>query len=164
MTADTPFLLSVAALSASLAGLAGLVAALRRGEGLTASDRFRLHEIVEFCFANILLAVGTIPATSLTGSPEASLRIGGTAAFAYLLTTAAILARRARRLGIPLTRNWVVVVLPLNLGALAAAAASLLTGSVGPYQALLVIMLARPMIAFLFVMSAFETDDRPKPG
>lgn len=164
MTAETPFLLSIAALSASLAGLAGLVAALRRGEGLSTSDRFRLHEIVEFCFANIFLAIGLIPLTSLTGSAEAGLRIGGAAAFAYVLATAAILGRRLRQLEIPLRRRWIAVVVPLNVGALVSAAAALLTGSVGPYQALLVIMLARPMIAFLLVLSAFETDERPSTG
>lgn len=137
MTADTPFLLSIAALSASLAGLAELVAALRRGKGLSTGDRFRLHEIVEFCFANILLAIGLIPLTSLTGSAETSLRIGGAAAFAYVLATAAILGRRVRRLGIPLRRDWIAVALPLNVGALVSAAAASLTGSVGPYQALL---------------------------
>jgi hypothetical protein len=164
VTADTPFLLSIAGLSASLAGLAGLVAALRRGEGLSVGDRFRLHEIVEFCFANILLAVALFPLISLTGSPEASLRVGGAVAFAYLLATAAILTQRARRLRIPLSRNWVAVVLPLNVAALVAAAAAALTGSVGPYEALLVIMLARPMVAFLFVMSAFESGERSSPG
>jgi hypothetical protein len=164
VTTDTPFLLSIAGLSASLAGLAGLVAALRRGEGLSVGDRFRLHEIVEFCFANILLAVGLIPLTALTGSPEVSLRIGGAVASCYLLATAAILARRARRLRMPLSRNWIAVVLPLNVCSLVAAAAAALTGSVGSYETLLVIVLARPMVAFLFVMSAFESDGRPSPG
>ena len=161
MTSDTPFLLSIAALSASLAGLAGLVAALRRGEGLSTIDRFRLHEIVEFCFANIILAVALIPLTSLTGSAEASLRIAGAAAFVYMLATAAILSLRVRRQGIHLRRDWIAVVLPLNVVALVAAASAALTGSVGAYQALLVILLVRPMIAFLLVLSTFETDGRP---
>jgi hypothetical protein len=159
-----PFLLSIAGLSASLAGLAGLVAALRRGEGLSAGDRFRLHEIVEFCFANILLAIGLIPVASLTGSAETSLRIGGAAAFGYVLVTIAILARRVRQLGIPLRRNWIAVVAPLNLAALGFALMSALTGSVGPYQSVLVIMLARPMIVFLLVLSAFEADEQRSPG
>lgn len=45
---ELPFLLSIAALSLSLAGLAGLVAGLRRSDGPRPIDRFRLREIVEF--------------------------------------------------------------------------------------------------------------------
>ena len=157
MTADSPFLLSIAALSASLAGLAGLVAALRRGEGLSTNDRYRLHQIVEFCFANILFAVSMIPLTSLTGDVQQSLRIGGAVAFVYMLVAAAVLVRRARQLNIQLQRDWMIIVAALNIGALVTSAAAALTGSVGAFQALLVILLARPMVAFLFVLSSFET-------
>jgi hypothetical protein len=157
MTPDAPFLLSIAALSASLAGLAGLVAALRRGEGLSTNDRYRLHEIVEFCFANILFAVSMIPLTSLTGDVQQSLRIGAAVAIVYLLVSAAVLTRRARDLDIPIHGPWFAVAASLNIAALLTAAAAALTGSVGAFQALLVILLARPMVAFLFVLSSFES-------
>ena len=157
VTADAPFLLSIAALSASLAGLAGLVAALRRGEGLSTSDRFRLHQIVEFCFANILLAVSMIPLTSLTGDVQQSVRIGGAASFVYILVAAAVLLRRVRDLGIPLQRDSAVIVAALNVALLVTSAAAALTGGTDMFQALLVLLLARPMVAFLFVLSSFET-------
>ncbi|HSS36184.1 MAG TPA: hypothetical protein VLR93_07905 [Patescibacteria group bacterium] len=156
MTADSPFLLSVAALSASLAGLAGLVAALRRGEGLSANDRFRLHEIVEFCFANIVLAIGIIPLTTISGSTETALRIGGGVALAYTLINMVVLTRRARMMSIQLTWGWVTIVLALNIAAIVASTAALLTGALGAYQALLLVLLVRPMAAFLFVLSSFE--------
>ena len=156
MTADLPFLLSVAALSASLAGLAGLVAALRRGEGLSANDRFRLHEIVEFCFANIILAIGIIPLTTITGSTETALRIGGGVALAYTLINIVVLSRRARTMSIQLTWGWVTIVLALNIAAIVASTAAMLTGALGAYQALLLVLLIRPMAAFLFVLSSFE--------
>jgi len=165
VTADSPFLLSIAALSASLAGLAGLVAALRRGEGLSSNDRFRLHEIVEFCFANIILAISIVPLTSVTASVELALRIGGGAALAYVIINIVILSRRARAMAIDLTRGWVTVVLALDISAVAASTAALLTGAVGAYQALLVVLLIRPMAAFLFVLSSFEAgSDRQRPG
>ena len=157
MTPDSPFLLSIAALSASLAGLAGLVAALRRGEGLSANDRFRLHEIVEFCFANIVLAIGMIPLTTLSGHPETAIRIGGAVALAYVVANIVILTRRARSMAIQLNWGWVTVVLALNVAAIVASTAALLTGAVGAYQSLLVVLLVRPMAAFLFVLSSFET-------
>jgi len=165
MTADSPFLLSIAALSASLAGLAGLVAALRRGEGLSANDRFRLHEIVEFCFANIILAISIVPLTSITGRVELATRIGGGAALAYVIVYVLILTRRARAMAIELFRAWVLVVLALNVAAIAASTAALLSGAVGAYQALLVVLLIRPMAAFLFVLSSFETGaDQQRQG
>ena len=52
---EAPFLFSIAGMSASLAGLPGLVAALRRGDDLLPMDAFWLREIVEFAFANIVL-------------------------------------------------------------------------------------------------------------
>lgn len=156
MTANSPFLLSVAALSASLAGLAGLVAALRRGEGLSANDRFRLHEIVEFCFANIILAIGIIPLTTISGSTETALRIGGGVALVYTLVNIVVLTRRARTMSIQLNWGWVTIVLVLNIAAIAASTAAMLTGALGAYQALLLVLLIRPMAAFLFVLSSFE--------
>ena len=156
MTADLPFLLSVAALSASLAGLAGLVAALRRGEGLSANDRFRLHEIVEFCFANIILAIGIIPLTTISGSTETALRIGGGVALVYTLVNIVVLTRRARTMSIQLNWGWVTIVLALNIAAIVASTAAMLTGALGAYQALLLVLLIRPMAAFLFVLSSFE--------
>jgi hypothetical protein len=163
MTAEAPFFLSIAALSASLAGLAGLVAALRRGEGLSTNDRFRLHEIVEFSFANIIIAISVIPLTSLTGSVETAVRIGGVAAFAYLVVNTLLLGRRARRMAIQLKQEWVVFVALLDLAALVLAGATVVTGSVGSFQALLVVLLSRPMIAFLFVLSSFEAGGERRP-
>ncbi len=163
MTDEAPFFLSIAALSASLAGLAGLVAALRRGEGLAANDRFRLHEIVEFSFANIIVAISIIPLTSLTGSVETALRIGGAAVFAYVVANVLLLTRRARRMAIQLNEEWVVVVAVLNLAALVLAGATVVSGSVGSFQALLVVLLSRPMIAFLFVLSSFEAGGERRP-
>lgn len=160
---ETPFLLSMAALSASLAGLAGLVAALRRGTGLSPTDTFRLHQIVEFCFANIILAVSIIPLASITGSPEASVRIGGAVALAYVILNGLILLRRLRRMDIPLSAEGLSIVLAINIAVLVAAAAAALTGSVGAYEVLLIALLARPMLAFLFVLASFETEGRPPP-
>ena len=80
MIPDLPFLLSIAALSGSLAGLAGLVGGLRRGEGLRPIDRFRLREIVEFAFANTLLALSMVPLANLLSSVDAAVRVVAAAA------------------------------------------------------------------------------------
>ena len=49
----------------------------------------------------------------------------------------------------------------INVVVLVAAGAAALTGAVGAYEVLLIALLARPMLAFLFVLSSFEAESRP---
>ena len=160
MVPDLPFLLSIAALSGSLAGLAGLVGGLRRGEGLQPIDRFRLREIVEFAFANTLLALSVLPLTSILGSLEASIRVVSAAAVVYLLSIALILFRRLRTAGIRMTA-WIAVAGVLDTLIIIAAGASLLSGAIAALQVTLLLFLARPMTAFLFVLASFDAPDEP---
>jgi hypothetical protein len=152
---EAPFLFSIAGLSASLAGLAGLVAALRRGTDLRPIDAFRLREIVEFSFANILFAVGIIPLTQLVAPPDA-LRLAAILALAYIVASIAILARRTQRLAISLTRAWAALALGALIAHVVAAIAVIATGSMAAFEVMLVSMLARPMGAFLLVLADFE--------
>jgi hypothetical protein len=72
MIPEGPFLSAVGAVNLSLAGLAGLVATLRRDSSgeFSALDRFRLREIVEFSFANALFALALVPMSGTLGSTE----------------------------------------------------------------------------------------------
>jgi hypothetical protein len=160
---EAPFLFSIAGLSASLAGLAGLVAALRRGSGLRPIDSFRLREIVEFAFANILFCVGVVPLSLLLGggAPDA-VRVASVLALVYVAVSMAILTRRTRQAGIVRTTGWTIVAVSVVLANVVAAIATLLTGSIAAYEALLVVMLARPMGAFLLVLSSFESPSDPE--
>lgn len=157
MVPELPFLLSIAALSASLAGLAGLVAGLRRTDGLRPIDAFRLREIVEFAFANALLALSVVPLTALTGQVETAVRLVAAAAGAYLLANVAILLRRLRQTDIAMT-TWVRVAGVLDLAIIAATAWAIVTGQLAALQVLLILLLARPMVAFLFVLGSFEAE------
>ena len=96
MIAQAPFVFSIGALNLSLAGLAGLVATLRRGSAgeFPALDRFRLREIVEFSFANALLALALVPMATTIGDVEVTVRILGAGALAYQLTSSLLLRRR----------------------------------------------------------------------
>jgi hypothetical protein len=153
---EAAFLLSLAGLNASLAGLAGLVAGLRRGTELRRVDLFRLREIVEFSFANVLLAVAPIPAAALLGSPAGAVRVGAAAAIALIVGGTVVLFRRHRRADIPAAAGWYVSVAALDVAALVAGAAAAVSGDIGAYEALLVLLLARPMLAFLLVLASFE--------
>jgi hypothetical protein len=154
---EAPFFLSVAALSGALAGLAGLVAAIRRGEGLDVNDRFRLREIVEFAFANILFALAVFPLASLIGSLALALQVASGAVLVYLFANVLILGSRRRRLGLPVLGTWAIAVGALNITALVFGGITLVTGSVAGYAALLLVLLARPMLAFVLVLTSFES-------
>jgi hypothetical protein len=163
---EAPFLFSIAALSASLAGLAGLVAALRRGADLRSMDAFRLREIVEFAFANIVLCVIIVPLAQLLpgGTPDA-IRLAAVAAIAYIVGSSLVLAGRQRRANIEITRGWTLTASSVLVAALVAAAATAVTASIPLYQLLVVILLVRPMAAFLLVLASFEAGapSGPKP-
>jgi hypothetical protein len=159
---------SVAAPSASLAGLAGLVAALRRHDGLRTIDMYRLQEIVEFAFANVLIALSFVVLASAIGETSAA-QVAGVGILAYLVVHTAGLYQRLGRVGLERRQRWMIVVLVIDGLAAVLAVATAVTGSIEGVEALLIVLLARPMISFLFVLSSLEdraiddptTDDRP---
>jgi hypothetical protein len=161
---EAPFLFSIAALSASLAGLAGLVAALRRGTDLRPVDAFRLREIVEFAFANILFAVTIVPLTQLLdGAASTAVRMASVLAVVYVVATAVLLAQRTRRAAI--TRWWTIAAGGLDIVSVAMALATVVSGLVAAYEIVLVLLLARPMLAFVFVLTSFEmAPQQPQSG
>lgn len=156
MIPEAPFLFSIAGISASLAGLAGLVAGLRRGSDVRPIDLYRLREIVEFAFANVLLALGTVPLVLVIGNTSDALRIAALTALVYLVVHVAVLIGRQRRHALPNSRAWAVGVIALDLATLVTVVATVASGTVGAYEALLVALLVRPMLAFLLVLASFE--------
>jgi hypothetical protein len=153
---EAPFLFSMAALNASMAGLAGLVVGLRRGSDMSPHDSFRLRQIVEFAFANVLLTVIVIPLEFFTDDLGASVRIGAAIALAYLLVNNLVMLRRLRSHGLEMSGSSYWIILVLNVLMLLAILGTLWTGSFAMYALLLILFLARPMLAFLFVLQSFE--------
>lgn len=155
MIPEAPFLFSIAGLSASLAGLAGLVAALRRGAEMRAIDGFRLRQIVEFAFGNALLAVGLLPLSVEIGL-ETAVRVVAGIGLVYVAFSAAVLLVRMRRQAIRFTPAWLGAATVLNVGAAVLAVVVLATGSMTWLQFMLLALLGRPMLAFLLVLASFE--------
>jgi hypothetical protein len=153
--AQAPFLFSIAGLSLSLAGLAGLVAGLRRGTDLPPIEWFRLREIVEFSFATALLSLTTFPLAELSGDDATALRLLGVLTVGYMVLVIALLEVRRRRHGIRLrdSPGWVAIALALDAAIVAAGVVTLATGNVGTAELLLLALLARPMAAFLLVLA-----------
>jgi hypothetical protein len=64
---EASFFFSVAAISVTLAGFSGLVAAFRRGDQLRTVEVFHLRGIAETGLANALIALMTIPVATIAG-------------------------------------------------------------------------------------------------
>ena len=156
MIPEAPFLFSVAALSVTLAGFAGLVAAFRPGGEWTGITVFRLREIAEFGLGNALLALVLIPLSTTTADVPTALRICGALGILFLLAGVVLLVGRQRRLGVPGERGWYALASVIDLAAIGAGSATLLTGSVGFFEWELLFLLARPMVAFVLVLASLR--------
>ena len=90
-------------------------------------------------------------------APGDGARIVAVAALVYVGIHLAVLLRRTRQLQVENTRSEKWAVFVLMLASLAAIIATVATGSIGAFEALLLVLLARPMLAFLFVLASFRT-------
>ena len=158
MIPDAGFVFSVAGLNASFAGLGGLLIGLRRGADVRPLDTLRLRQVVEFAFANLLLAISVQPFVVLLGS-DSGFRLSGGLALVSIVGALPILQRRVARVGISWGRWWAASAIVLTAIGAVLAAATIFAPTAGIYELLMVVMLARPMVTFLLVLG---TIDEPK--
>ena len=155
MIPDAGFLFSVAGLNASFAGLGGLLVGLRRGPELRPIDALRLRQVVEFAFANLLLAILVQPFTQLLGA-DGGLRIAGGLSLAYVVLALPLLQRRVAQVGISWGRSWAAAALGLSGLGVALSMATIVSPAPGLYELLLVVMLIRPMVVFVLVLGTID--------
>jgi hypothetical protein len=155
---EAPFVFSIAALSVTLAGFAGLVAAFRRGAEWKPIDVFRLREIAEFGLGNALLALVLIPLSTTTGDLATALRTCGVLGLIFVLGGVVLLMRRQRRLGVPGERGWYMLATAIDVAAIVAGVATILMGTIGSFEWQLLFLLARPMVAFTLVLASLRYD------
>ncbi len=158
MIPDAAFVFSVATLNASLAGLGGLLVGLRRGPEMRPLDTLRLRQVVEFAFANLLVAISVQPFFALFGN-DTGYRLLGALALTFIVGALPILHRRVARVGISWGPTWAAAAIILSLSGAALALATLVLPSPGLLELLLVVMLARPMATFLLVLGALDAPD-----
>jgi hypothetical protein len=120
-------------------------------------DRYRLRQIVEFAFANALLALWLFPVLSLTDDVEVTVRGLSTVALVYGSLNSYVLVRRLRREAIPAT-TWFAVVAVMSIITLVVVLLGIATGDIVVYEMLMLMLLARPMLAFLLVLSSFDSE------
>ena len=158
MIPEAPYIFSVAALSVTLAGFAGLVAAFRRGGEWTAMTVFRLREIAEFGLGNAFLALLLIPLATTLGDLSAALRICGAGGILFVLIGGVVLIRRRRVLRLAPEMGWYVLGGATDVGAIGAGIATVVAGTVGLFEWQLLFLLARPMLAFALVLASLRHD------
>ena len=154
MIADIAFLYSMAAVSMSLASLAGLVIAFRRTGVWGAHDVYRLRQIVEWGFANVFLALLAIPAAATLGSEASALRLVGAVALVYITANMLVLRRRGRLSALPTVIRIPPLVVVIDLALAMFATATIILASMAPWELTLLMLVMRPMTAFVFVLAS----------
>jgi hypothetical protein len=155
MIPDAGFVFSIAGLNASFAGLGGLLIGLRRGADAQPLDNLRLRQVVEFAFANLLLAISVQPFVVLLG-PDGGFRLAGVLALVAIVGALPVLQRRVARVGISWGRWWAASAIALTAIGAVLAAATVIAPTAGTYELLMIVMLARPMVTFLLVLGAID--------
>src|SRR5260370_9691176 len=98
MIPEASYFFSVAAVSVTLAGFSGLVAAFRRGDQLRAVEVFHLRGIAETGLANALIALLTIPVATMAGDLRTAIPGMAAVVVAYVLAQIAVLGLRGPRM------------------------------------------------------------------
>ena len=140
MAFENACLFSIAGLSVTLAGFSGLVSAFRRGGPWKLTDAFRLRQTSEMGLATAFITLASVPLAEITDVATA-VRVASGIAFIFTCLHVAFLQLRGRNLW----REFDLVVLSM-------AAIGIVLATVPAYEAVLVLMLARPMVAFVLVL------------
>ena len=143
----TAFLYSVAGLSITLAGFAGLVVSFRHGSQWTAIDTYQARQMPEVGLATALIAIMTLPLVDLVGTASALRLLGILAVCLTVIHNVTLFLRR--RAG-HINRGAPVVFMDTFVAgaALAAGVFTIALGTVVAFEWLLAFMLARAVVAF----------------
>ena len=152
MIPEATFFFSIAAVSVTLAGFSGLVAAFRRGDQLRAVEVFHLRGIAETGLANALIALTTIPVATIAGDLRAATPVMGVVVLAYVLVQIAVFALRGRRMSVRSGVPQAVGAIAIDVAVIGLAAVTIIVRAVGAYESLLILLLARPMWDFVRVL------------
>jgi hypothetical protein len=149
----TAFLFSVVGVGVSLAGFSGLVIAFRRGAPLKPVDAYRMRLLPEMALAVAFLGLATIPIADAIGNVNVALQTA--CGFGLLFTFAHILRllMRVRSEGISQPASFMVPTVTIDTVLLLVAATGVALGTAAIYEWVLLLMLARAALAFVFVVA-----------
>ena len=147
------FLFSIAGLSVTLVGFSGLITALRHQSQPSALMGYRQRQIPEMALASALIALITLPLFDSTGSASLTIRIAASLAFGFTAFHVVLLIRRVRGEPFQLSRGTWIAASVIDLGVFGAAIAALVLADVASVEWLLVLLVARPAVAFVLALT-----------
>jgi hypothetical protein len=148
-----PFFLTMAGISLSLAGFAGLLASFREPtESWNVVDLWRLRRIVNRSFASVLVALIPIPIFGIIGDEGAAVRIASAVFAAIVLYDLGMLTPEWRRLWPGDRSLYVAWVVSGSIGLLLLA--NVAFASAGVYELGLVLILLWPAGIFMRVLQS----------
>jgi hypothetical protein len=148
-----PLFLTIAGLSLSVAGFAGLITAFRREESWTAKDLWRLRGIVRLSFIAMFLAL--TPAAIFLVVPTDAFALGAGSlpvASVYALEALGVLRERTRS-G---TARWIVGYLAMDVVLGVTMLANVVLANAGVLAIVLLIRLSHPVGLFTETIRSFE--------
>jgi hypothetical protein len=161
MIPETPFFTAIATVSMTLAGFAGLLVAFRRGDQLRSFDVFHLRGIAETGLATALIALMTIAVATLVGDLRTATRALAAVVLAFITFQIVVFALRQRRMSVPIGARQAIGAGAIDLAIVVLAVVIIVVGKVGAYEALLLLLIARPMWDFVRVLRAMGDPDVP---
>jgi hypothetical protein len=152
-----PFFLTMAGISLSLAGFAGLLASFRQPtQPWTVTDLWRLRRIVNRSFASLFLALAPVPLFGIIGDEAATIRIASTVFAAVVLFDLVMLTPEWRRLWPGDRGLYVAWLISGSIGLLALA--NVAWASAGVYELGLVLILLWPVGIFMRVLASVRAE------
>ena len=133
------------------------MSAFRRGSEWKPIDAYRLRQIPEMGLATAALALITIPLGDTTHNPIVTVQVVSGVALLFTVAHIVVLLIRARERGIALPSASVGAASTIDIIVIVAGAASLALGSTTNFEWLLVALVARPMLAFVLVLTELPT-------
>lgn len=155
--AGQPFFLTMAGISLSLAGFAGLLASFRQPtQPWTVTDLWRLRRIVNRSFASVFLALAPVPVFGIIGDEAATIRITSALFAAVVFADLVVLTPEWRRLWPGDRELYVSWLISGSLGLLLLANVAI--ASSGVYELGLGLVLLWPAAIFMRVLRGLRPD------
>ena len=147
------FLFSIAGLSVTLVGFSGLVAALRRDTPQSPLRAYRLRQIPEMALISALVALIALPLADSTSDSAVAIRAASATALVLTVGHVVMLLRRVRLSKLELSRaDWAGATI-VDAVIIVLAMVALVLATAGSFEWLLVVVIARPAVAFVMALT-----------
>jgi hypothetical protein len=147
------FLFSIAGLSVTLVGFSGLVAALRRDTPQTVLQNYRVRQIPEMALISALVALITLPLADSVSDHALALRVAAVVALALTVGHVLLLIERIRHTRLAISgADWAAASV-VDGALIVLAVIVLISGTPGSFEWLLVVLVARPAVAFVLALT-----------